>query len=616
MLKTLSAYIGEYKKVSIKTPIYIIVEVLMEILIPFVTASIIDKGIQAGDMSKVLMYGGLMLVLAFISLFAGIQAGKYAALASTGLACNLREGIYSNIQNFAFSNIDKYSTAGLITRMTTDVTNVQNAYQMILRIAVRAPFMLIFALIAAFMTSTKLSLIFLIAIPVLGIGLYIIVSRSHIYFERVFKIYDNLNEVVEENLTGMRVVKSFVREDFEEKKFTRVSEAIYKMFLKAEGIVAYNMPLMQFCIYSCMLFLCWFGARMIITSGATALTTGELTSLIAYAMTILNCLMMLSMVMVMINMARASAERIVEILDEESTLHNCDNPEDKVNDGSIQFDNVSFSYIDDKEKECLKNINLIIPSGSTLGIIGGTGSGKSSLVQLIPRLYDVTEGSVKIGGVDVRDIDIYTLRNEVAMVLQKNVLFSGTIKENLRWGNKEATDEEIAEETGSKYKNLAEAIDRINELEAELAQYKDAGTANSSTIADLQAEIARLKVFEDNAQYYQDLKDKFDREVVYTDNAPDISNYKSWYESIDADNAAELYKQVIKDLEYSQKIKDWAEAYAKMDAASAAAILEEMTGDTNLVSQILQCMTSKQRAAVLAEMDPVYAAKITKITHP
>ena len=420
MLKTLSAYIGEYKKVSIKTPIYIIVEVLMEILIPFVTASIIDKGIQAGDMSKVLMYGGLMLVLAFISLFAGIQAGKYAALASTGLACNLREGIYSNIQNFAFSNIDKYSTAGLITRMTTDVTNVQNAYQMILRIAVRAPFMLIFAIIAAFMTSTKLSLIFLIAIPVLGIGLYIIVSRSHIYFERVFKIYDNLNEVVEENLTGMRVVKSFVREDFEEKKFTRVSEAIYKMFLKAEGIVAYNMPLMQFCIYSCMLFLCWFGARMIITSGATALTTGELTSLIAYAMTILNCLMMLSMVMVMINMARASAERIVEILDEESTLHNCDNPEDKVNDGSIQFDNVSFSYIDDKEKECLKNINLNIPSGSTLGIIGGTGSGKSSLVQLIPRLYDVTEGSVKIGGVDVRNIDIYTLRNEVAMVLQKN----------------------------------------------------------------------------------------------------------------------------------------------------------------------------------------------------
>ena len=297
------------------------------------------------------------------------------------------------------------------------------------------------------LTSSALpdKLIFLIAIPVLGIGLYIIVSRSHIYFERVFKIYDNLNEVVEENLTGMRVVKSFVREDFEEKKFTRVSEAIYKMFLKAEGIVAYNMPLMQFCIYSCMLFLCWFGARMIITSGATALTTGELTSLIAYAMTILNCLMMLSMVMVMINMARASAERIVEILDEESTLHNCDNPEDKVNDGSIQFDNVSFSYIDDKEKECLKNINLIIPSGSTLGIIGGTGSGKSSLVQLIPRLYDVTEGSVKIGGVDVRDIDIYTLRNEVAMVLQKNVLFSGTIKENLAFNTPNVSEEKIKE---------------------------------------------------------------------------------------------------------------------------------------------------------------------------
>ena len=616
IIKKLSRSIREYKMVSIMTPVCIVFEVIFEILIPFMMAKMIDSGISSGNESALVKYGTLLILCVMAGLVFGILSGGLCATASAGFAKNLRKDMYYKIQEYSFANIDKFSSSSIVTRLTTDVTNVQNAYMMIIRIAVRAPFMLIFALIATFMTSTKLSLIFLIAIPVLGIGLYIIVSRSHIYFERVFKIYDNLNEVVEENLTGMRVVKSFVREDFEEKKFTKVSEAIYKMFLKAEGIVAYNMPLMQFCIYSCMLFLCWFGARMIITSGATALTTGELTSLIAYAMTILNCLMMLSMVMVMINMARASAERIVEILDEESTLHNCDNPEDKVNDGSIQFDNVSFSYIDDKEKECLKNINLIIPSGSTLGIIGGTGSGKSSLVQLIPRLYDVTEGSVKIGGVDVRDIDIYTLRNEVAMVLQKNVLFSGTIKENLRWGNKEATDEEIAEETGSKYKNLAEAIDRINELEAELAQYKDAGTADSSTIADLQAEIARLKVFEDNAQYYQDLKDKFDREVVYTDNAPDISNYKSWYESIDADNAAELYKQVIKDLEYSQKIKDWAEAYAKMDAASAAAILEEMTGDTNLVSQILQCMTSKQRAAVLAEMDPVYAAKITKITHP
>ena len=391
----------------------------------------IDSGISAGDESALVKYGTLLILCVIAGLVFGILSGSLCAIASAGFAKNLRKDMYYKIQEYSFANIDKFSSSSIVTRLTTDVTNVQNAYMMIIRIAVRAPFMLIFALIAAFMTSTKLSLIFLIAIPVLGIGLYIIVSRSHIYFERVFKIYDNLNEVVEENLTGMRVVKSFVREDFEEKKFTRVSEAIYKMFLKAEGIVAYNMPLMQFCIYSCMLFLCWFGARMIIISGATTLTTGELTSLIAYAMTILNCLMMLSMVMVMINMARASAERIVEILDEESTLHNCDNPEDKVNDGSIQFDNVSFSYIDDKEKECLKNINLNIPSGSTLGIIGGTGSGKSSLVQLIPRLYDV------------RDIDIYTLRNEVAMVLQKNVLFSGTIKENLRWGNKEATDEEI-----------------------------------------------------------------------------------------------------------------------------------------------------------------------------
>ena len=435
IIKKLSRSIREYKMVSIMTPVCIVFEVIFEILIPFMMAKMIDSGISSGNESALVKYGTLLILC--------VMAGGLCATASAGFAKNLRKDMYYKIQEYSFANIDKFSSSSIVTRLTTDVTNVQNAYMMIIRIAVRAPFMLIFALIAAFMTSTKLSLIFLIAIPVLGIGLYIIVSRSHIYFERVFKIYDNLNEVVEENLTGMRVVKSFVREDFEEKKFTKVSEAIYKMFLKAEGIVAYNMPLMQFCIYSCMLFLCWFGARMIITSGATALTTGELTSLIAYAMTILNCLMMLSMVMVMINMARASAERIVEILDEESTLHNCDNPEDKVNDGSIQFDNVSFSYIDDKEKECLKNINLNIPSGSTLGIIGGTGSGKSSLVQLIPRLYDVTEGSVKIGGVDVRDIDIYTLRNEVAMVLQKNVLFSGTIKENLRWGNKEATDEEI-----------------------------------------------------------------------------------------------------------------------------------------------------------------------------
>jgi ATP-binding cassette subfamily B multidrug efflux pump len=440
IIKKLSRSIREYKMVSIMTPVCIVFEVIFEILIPFMMAKMIDSGISSGNESALVKYGTLLILCVMAGLVFGILSGGLCATASAGFAKNLRKDMYYKIQEYSFANIDKFSSSSIVTRLTTDVTNVQNAYMMIIRIAVRAPFMLIFALIATFMTSTKLSLIFLIAIPVLGIGLYIIVSRSHIYFERVFKIYDNLNEVVEENLTGMRVVKSFVREDFEEKKFTKVSEAIYKMFLKAEGIVAYNMPLMQFCIYSCMLFLCWFGARMIITSGATALTTGELTSLIAYAMTILNCLMMLSMVMVMINMARASAERIVEILDEESTLHNCDNPEDKVNDGSIQL---SFSYIDDKEKECLKNINLIIPSGSTLGIIGGTGSGKSSLVQLIPRLYDVTEGSVKIGGVDVRDIDIYTLRNEVAMVLQKNVLFSGTIKENLRWGNKEATDEEI-----------------------------------------------------------------------------------------------------------------------------------------------------------------------------
>lgn len=443
MIRKLVRSIREYKKTSILTPIFVILEVLVEILIPLVMARMIDDGISGGDSHTLLSLGIALIICAVLGMFFGMLSGSYGATASAGFAQNLRKDMYYKIQDFSFANIDKFSTSSIVTRLTTDVTNVQNAYMMIIRVAVRAPIMLIFSLIASFTVNSRLSLIFLIIIPILGIGLYIIVNRSHTYFEKVFRIYDDLNGVVQENLTGIRVVKSFVREKFEISKFGSVSKRIYDTFCKAEGIVAYNMPLMQFSIYGCMLLLCWFGARMIVLSNATSMTTGELSSLMAYAMSILNSLMMLSMVLVMINMARASAERIIEVLDEESSLKNGDAPVYEMKNGEIIFDNISFSYQGKKDKECLKNISLRIPSGSTIGIIGGTGCGKSSLVQLIPRLYDATEGNVLVGGVDVRNYDLFTLRDEVAMVLQKNELFSGTIKDNLRWGNEKASDEEI-----------------------------------------------------------------------------------------------------------------------------------------------------------------------------
>lgn len=443
MIKKLMRSIKEYKRASILTPVFVILEVFVEILIPLIMARMIDVGIGEQDTNTLIFLGILLIICVILGICFGIFSGNLSATASAGFAQNLRQDMYYKIQDYSFANIDKFSTSSIVTRLTTDVTNVQNAYMMIIRVAVRAPLMLIFSLVASFMVNDKLPLIFLILVPIIGIGLYIIVSKSHVYFEKVFQIYDDLNGVVQENLTGIRVVKSFVREQFEISKFGRVSMKIFKTFSKAEGIVAYNMPLMQFAIYTCMLLLCWFGARLIVLSNATSMTTGELSSLMAYASNILNCLMMLSMVLVMINMARASAERIIEILDEESTLKNGKNPIYKIENGEIVFDNISFSYQGDKDKECLKNITITIPSGSTLGIIGGTGCGKSSLVQLIPRLYDTTEGSVLIGGVNVKDYDLFTLRNKVAMVLQKNELFSGTIKENLRWGNENASEDEI-----------------------------------------------------------------------------------------------------------------------------------------------------------------------------
>lgn len=446
MIRTLAGNIRQYKKQTILTPLTVAVEVILEILIPLLMARLIDKGIDAGNMAAIWKYGLLLLVLAMVSLLFGTLSGRFAAQASSGFARNLRQNMYYKIQDYSFANIDKFSTASLVTRMTTDITNVQMAFQMLIRIAVRSPIMLIFALIAAIGIDIRLSSVYLVVIPILGIGLYFIITRVHPIFELVFKTYDKLNAVVQENLYGIRVVKSFTREEHEVEKFNNISDRIYQNFVKAEQLLAFNMPLMQLAVYTCMLLISWMGARAIVAcggDGAIGLSTGEFMSLFTYTMQILMSLMMLSMVFVMIIMARASAERICEVLTEESTLKNPEKPVYEVKNGDISFEDVVFTYNKKSDKPVLDHINLNIRSGQTIGILGGTGSSKSSLVQLIPRLYDVVEGRVTVGGVDVRDYDIESLRNSVAMVLQKNVLFSGTIKENLRWGDENASDADI-----------------------------------------------------------------------------------------------------------------------------------------------------------------------------
>ena len=440
MIKKLSEYIKEYKKDTILTPIFMVLEVIMEMIIPLLMAAIIDNGLEGGSIKYVCLIGAAMLITAIFSLTFGALGGKYGASASCGFAKNLRRAMFHNIQDFSFENIDKYSTAGLVTRLTTDVTNIQNAFQMIIRMCVRAPISLICAMVMSFYINFKLSLIFVGAIIFLGLALYFIMTGAHPYFKEVFKKYDDLNASVQENLTGIRVVKAYVREDYEINKFKKASEKIYNYFKKAEGILVFNNPIMMFSMYTCIILLSWLGAKMIVSN---SMTTGELMSLFTYCTNILMSLMMLSMVFVMIVMSRSSAERIIEVLEEKSTLTNCENPIHEVKDGSIEFNNVDFSYSNDKNNLNLEKINIKINSGETIGILGGTGSAKSTLVQLIPRLYDVTSGEVKVGGVDVRKYDIESLRNEVAMVLQKNVLFSGTINENLRWGNKNATEKEI-----------------------------------------------------------------------------------------------------------------------------------------------------------------------------
>ena len=446
MVRKLLRSVREYKKHSILAPVFVIFEVIMEVVIPLLMANLIDFGIDDGNLEYIVKMGVVLVVFALISLIFGILSGRSAAIASAGFAKNLRKDMYYKVQNFSFSNIDKFSTASIVTRLTTDVTNVQNAYMMIIRVAVRAPIILICALVLSFNVNSSMALIFLCIVPILAVGLFFIMSKAHPIFERVFKTYDKLNNVVQENLYGIRVVKSFVREAHENEKFGKISKSIFKDFSKAERLLAWNMPLMQFCVYTCMLLISWFGARLIVLSGndpVVGMTTGQLMSLITYAMQILMSLMMLSMIFVMIIISRASMERITEILDEESDITNGENPVKEVKDGSIIFDNVSFAYKKDADKMCLSDISVSIKSGETVGIIGGTGSGKTSLVNLIPRLYDVTKGKLTVGGLDVKDYDIEALRDSVAVVLQKNVLFSGTIKENLRWGNENATDEEI-----------------------------------------------------------------------------------------------------------------------------------------------------------------------------
>ncbi|MBQ9990374.1 MAG: ABC transporter ATP-binding protein [Lachnospiraceae bacterium] len=442
MIKTLLKSVREYKSASIKTPIFIAMEVVLECLLPLIMASLIDK-IGGNSLGSIIRYGGVLVVLAGLSLVFGVLSAKEAATASCGFAKNLRQDMFFKIQDYAFGDIDHFSTSSLVTRMTTDVTNVQNAYQMIIRIAVRTPLMLIFSVIMSFRIHARMALIFLAILPVLGIALFAIIFKVFPIFNRIFKKYDALNNSVQENVAGIRVVKSFVREDYEKQKFEQASEEVRKDFTSVEKILALNNPIMMFCIFTTMLLVSFLGAKLIINTGATELTTGQLSSLISYGVQILSSMMMLSMTFVMVSIATEGCHRIVEVLNHESTLTSPENGEKTVQDGSVVFDHVTFQYTAHCEKPALTDINLNISSGQTIGILGGTGSSKTSLIQLISRLYDVTEGRVLVGGKDVREYDLEALRSQVAVVLQKNVLFFGTIKENLRWGKKEATDEEL-----------------------------------------------------------------------------------------------------------------------------------------------------------------------------
>lgn len=472
MVKTLLAQVKEFKRDSILTPIFMFLEVAMEMLIPLLMASIIDEGVNKGDMHHIFVIGGYMIVAAIVGLFAGLMGGKFGASASAGFARNLRKAMFENIQTFSFANIDKFSTAGLVTRLTTDVTNLQNSYQMILRLGMRAPASLIVAMLMSFYISPQLASIYLIAVVILAVIVFGIISVVRKIFDYVFKKYDDLNESVQENIAGIRVVKAYVREDYEKEKFQKASENIYKLFLKAERILACNAPVMMTTVYTCILLISWLGANMIVSDH---FTTGELMSMLSYCMNILMSLMMLSMVFVMITMSIANGNRVAEVLNEKATIVNPEHPVMEVPDGSVDFDHVNFSYKEDAGEFVLEDINLHIRSGETIGVLGGTGSAKSTLVNLISRLYDVTDGAVKVGGVDVRQYDLDVIRNEVSVVLQNNVLFSGTIYENLRWGNEHATDEEC-----QKACQLACADEFISRMPEGYDTYIEQGGSNVS----------------------------------------------------------------------------------------------------------------------------------------
>lgn len=479
MIKKLLKVVREYKKEALLTPFFVMLEVVMEVCIPLVMGMLIDYGFPEGqnivNVNAIYKYGGILIACAILALIFGILSGKFAAKAGAGFGKNLRHDLYYKVQEFSFKNVDKFSSASLVTRLTTDVTNVQQIFQAVIRIAIRTPLMFIFSFVMGFRISSRLSIIFLVLIPVIAIALYFLMNKIHPIMTSVFNRYDDLNNVVEENVRGIRVVKSFANEEYEKKKFETVSNDIYEKFSKAERYMALNMPVMQIGIYSCILLVSWFGAKVIVSSGATELTTGGLQSLITYGIQLLSSLMMLSFMFVMAVVSKTSVERVIEVLDEEPDLKNPKKPIYKVKDGSVEFKNVGFSYVNDENKECLKNINLRIKSGETIGIIGGTGTGKSSLVNLIPRLYDATSGEVKVGGVNVKDYDIETLRNEVAVVLQKNVLFSGTIAENIRWGNKDASDEEV-----ERVCKLAQADDFVKSFPEKYNTYIEQGGTNVS----------------------------------------------------------------------------------------------------------------------------------------
>ena len=521
MLKKLLAYVGEYKKVALLSPLFIAVEVMMEILIPFLMASIIDDGLNKGNMGHIYFIGLITLIIAMISLSTGFAAGRCAAKASSGFAKNIRKAVFYKIQNFSFTNIDKFSTAGLITRFTTDIANIQNSYQMILRLLVRAPLMLIFATMMTVYISPELSVIFLGAIVILGIVMVAVIFSVHPIFLKAMKKYDKINSDLQENINAVRVVKAYVRENYEINKFKNSTDGLRNTLLKAEKIIIFVAPAMQFCMYSCIILLSWFGAKKIV---AGSLTTGQLMSLFSYTANILMSLLMFAMVIVTITLSRASGERIVEVLDEEPSIKNIDNPVLEVKDGSISFENVNFSYSNNPEVLNLENINLHINQGETIGIIGGTGSAKSALVQLIPRLYDVLEGEVKVGGINVKNYDIKTLRDNVAMVLQKNVLFSGTIKENLMWGNKNATEDEMIHAC-----RLAQADEFIQRFPDKYDTYIEQGGSNVSggqkqrlCIARALLKNPKILILDDSTSAVDTKTDKLIREA-FKNEIPDIT---------------------------------------------------------------------------------------------